>query len=99
MRDVIDAKFEVIEGPAKAPPGPPDPRWLFYIIRMALGLVAIGAVVAASLESPPSDRSAPAQAKQPAQPSQPDPDVAAHLAATERHRVSPLGPPPKRPEP
>ena len=64
MRDIIDAKFEVIEGPAKARP---DPRWVFYIIRMALGLVAIGAVVVASLESPPSDQSAPAQAKQHAQ--------------------------------
>lgn len=51
MRDVIDAEFEVIEGPAKARP---DPRWVFYWIRMALGLVAIGAVLLASLESPKS---------------------------------------------
>ena len=64
MRDVIDAEFEVIEGPAKARP---DPRWVFYIIRMGLGLVAIGAVAVASLESPPSDQSAQERAKRHAQ--------------------------------
>jgi hypothetical protein len=51
MSNVIDAKFKVIKGPNR-----PDPRWVFYIIRMGLGLVAIGAVIIGFQQSPPPDQ-------------------------------------------
>ena len=44
MKEIIDAEFEVIE------PRPPfDWRWIPYVVRMGLALLAIGGVVLASL--------------------------------------------------
>jgi len=49
MKKIIDAEFEVVDGP---PPRKSslDWRWIFWGVRIGLGLIALLAVIASSLK-------------------------------------------------